>query len=119
MVSDDSEAHIEISISNECLVNVEAHQLLALVCYRLWTYKSWNCSNTEQSEMSTRDSAQCKRTVEGDLGQSARGQRMGLSTRSAHYQLCALGMQLKGEARGRIRTLMHLLEQEFVKNYAT
>lgn len=70
MVSGDSEAHTEISVSSECLVNVEAHQLLALVCYRLWTYESWNCSNTERSEMSTMDAAQRRRTVEGDLGQS-------------------------------------------------
>ena len=46
MVSDGSKAHRENSLSNECLVNVEEHQLLALIYYRLWTYKSLNHSNT-------------------------------------------------------------------------
>lgn len=43
---------------------------------------------------------------------------MGLSTPSARLLGCALGMQLKGEARGRTLPLMHLLEQELVQSYA-
>lgn len=75
MVSDDSEAHTEMSVSSECLVNVEAHQLLALVCYRLWTYTSWNCCNPERSETSTTAAAQRRRTVEGDRASREHGDR--------------------------------------------
>lgn len=122
MVSDCFEAYRETGLSNECLVNVEEYQLLALIYYRQWTCKSQNSGNTMnrlKCLLWIQHSARIlQKETWGNVG--AWSQRTRVSVLYLPFTSCEiLGIQIKGEARGRSLLLMqHFLGQELIKSHA-